>query len=761
MNMNTLVTIYRCVKSGCNVRTGLIGAVMVMLCLQTSAPLPWLSLRQTAAVGTNPALFTMFTEPQQTDMQKNFQTRPMSFVANDGQENSQVKFTSRGRGYNLFLTADEAVMTLQKSAKQSSVLRMKLLAANEPAAILGESLMPMVTNYYTGKDASTHRANVANYAKVKYSQVYSGIDVVYYGNQQQLEYDFIVAPQADPNSIRMQFTGASKVHLADNGDLMISTDGGELRHHAPVIYQNVNDERREVKGSFVLKGNEVSFAVGDYDHAKELIIDPVLNYSTYVGGYNGDEKGYSIALGNCVTGVCDAYITGEISSTQFPDTNISTAAHDQDVFVAKLNSTGTTLNYITFFGGVGNDLGKSIKVDASGNAYVGGVMGSSFVSGLAGGVQPTDPGAGNDDGFIAKLNAAGALANFTYLGSGGYDAVNAITLDAAGNVYATGQTWPFVGTTAFPITAAYDTTHNGTFDVFVSKLSPNLGTLNYSTFIGGTNMDYGQAIAVDSGLIYVTGSTQSTNFPFSADAFDNRLSGLAPVDAFYVKLDPLTGTAGLKYSTFLGGNGREYAYGIAVIPGGAQVYLTGRSHSTTVSNVAYSSTSTSFPITANAAQTVQKGAGDVFVTRFNALGRISYSTFLGGSDYDTGYGISLVGNDAYIVGETESSDLAIVDALDGNLPGTDGFVARVSPDGLGAADVKLLTYFGGGAPDYQDGNSDSIRGVAVPPTTARAYFVGFTNSSASQSSFPVRPIGTAYQEDLAGGFDAFVARITP
>ena len=276
--------------------------------------------------------------------QKTLNARPMSFVANDGQDDSHVKFTSRGRGYNLFLTADEAVMTLQKSAKQSSVLRMKLLGANEAPEISGESLMPMVTNDYTGKDSSTHRANIANYAKVKYSQVYPGIDAVYYGNQQQLEYDFIVAPQSDPNLIRMQFTGATKLRLADNGDLMITTDGGELRHHAPVIYQNVNGDRQTVKGSFVLKGNEVSFAVENYDHAKELIIDPTLNYSTYVGGYNGDEKAYSIAVANCGgTAICDAYITGEISSTQFPDTTISTAPHDQNVFVAKLSSDGLTL----------------------------------------------------------------------------------------------------------------------------------------------------------------------------------------------------------------------------------------------------------------------------------------------------------------------------------------------------------------------------------------------------------------------------------
>ncbi len=759
--MNTLNSIYCCVKSATKVRVGLVGAVMLTLCLQTSAPLPWLSIRQTEAVGTN--FSPMLAESSPADVAQKMNARPMSFVANDGQDDAHVKFTSRGRGYNLFLTADEAVMTLQKSKKQSSVLRMKLLGANEAPEISGESLMPMVTNDYTGKDASTHRANIANYAKVKYSQVYPGIDAVYYGSQQQLEYDFIVAPQADPNLIKMQFTGATKLRLADNGDLLITTDGGELRHHAPVIYQNVNGDRETVKGSFVLKGNEVGFAVGNYDRSKELIIDPTLNYSTYVGGYNGDEKAYSIAVANCGgTAICDAYITGEISSTQFPDTTISTAAHDQNVFVARLSSDGTSLSYLTFFGGVGNDLGKSIKIDASGNAYVGGVMGSSFVSGVTGLVS-ADPGAGNDDGFIAKLNAAGALVNFTYLGSGGYDAVNAITLDASGAVYATGQTWPFVGTTAFPITTgtALDSTHNGTYDVFVTKLSSNLGTLNYSTFIGGTNMDYGQAIAVDSGLIYVTGSTQSSNFPASTTAFDNKLTGLAPVDAFYVRIDPaISGTSGLQYSTFLGGNGREYAYGIAVLSGGAQVYLTGRTHSAgAVSNVGYSPTSNGFPITANAAQTVHKGYGDVFLTRFNALGKITYSTYLGGSDYETGYGISLAGNDAIIVGETDSSDLATVDAIDGNLPGTDGFVARVTPDGLGAADVKYLTYFGGGAPDYQDGNSDSVRGVAVPPATSRAYIVGFTNSSASQSSFPVKPLANAYQTDLAGGFDAFVARI--
>ncbi len=778
MTMQTLRVLLRPVNALCHNRAVLSGALMLALMAQMIAPGMGAG-KASMDFNLNPnrnvltKLFESSLTPE-SRVRKNLNQMPMNFTMNQGQTDARVKFTARGRGYRLFLTSTEAVLSLQRAnSLGSTALRMRLFQANDNPAISGLDQLPMVSNYYLGNDPSKFRENVPHFAKVKYAQVYPGIDVVYYGNQDQLEYDFIVAPGADPNVIQMNFAGASKLSVADNGDLVIKTKGGELRQHKPILYQTINGARQEIAGQFVVNRKQVCFAIGEYDATKELVIDPTLTYSTYLGGFEGDEKAYSIAVPAGCAGACDSYKTGEAASLTFPDTNIAGgSAGGKDVFVAKMDATGTVVTFMTFIGGAGDDLGKGIKVNASGQSYVVGQMGSNFVvpGGVTGAVT-ADPAANNADGFVARLGAGGNLVNFTYLGGSSFDQVNAIAFnDLNTNVCVTGQTY----SPNFPVTGGvHDATHNGGYDVFVSRLTANLGALNYSTFMGGGNMDYGNAIDVFNGLIYVTGSTQSSNFPTTLSGFDRNITGPAPVDAFVAKLDPALPTATeLQYSTYLGGNGREYAYGIAVDkaagPNQGQFCITGRSHAAGASLAGYTGTSLGFPISSGAIQATQAGYGDVFVTRFNTSGGIVYSTLLGGSDADTAWGIEISGTTVYIVGETDSSNAGnpfptTGDRLQDDQPGTDAFVVKINTALAGAAGLVFSTYFGGGDLDSLD-STDSARGLALAGT--QAYIAGFTNSlsTASGGSFPILP-AIPYQENLAGGSlgatDCFVTRITP
>ena len=770
MTMQTLRSLRSPVNSICQARSVLSGALVLAFLVQLIAPglaaakAP--SLDFTLHPTTN--VFTKFFESSLTDeprVRKNLNQMPMNFTLNQGQTDARVKFTARGRGYSLFLTPTEAVLSLQRAnSLGSTALRMRLLQANDNPAISGLDPLPLVSNYYLGNDPSKYQENVPHFAKVKYAQVYSGIDVVYYGNQNELEYDFVVAPGADPNVIQMNFLGAMKLRVADNGDLVIHTKGGELRQHKPIIYQTNNGVRKDIAGHFVVNRNQVSFAVGAYDTTKELVIDPTLTYSTYLGGFEGDEKAYSVAVPTGCTGGCDSYITGEIASLTFPDTNISGgSAGGKDVFVAKMNPAGTSVAFLTFIGGTGNEHGRGIKADATGNSYLVGVMGSNFVvPGGVTGYQTGDPAANNDDGFVAKLSPTGALVNFTYLGGSGFDQTNGLVLDGT-NVCVTGQTY----SPNFPTLGAYDSTFNNGFDAFVTKLPNNLGALSYSTFLGGGNMDYGNGIDARGGLLYVVGNTQSSNFPTTANGFDRTITGPAPVDAFVARIDPAAGAGGLQYSTYLGGNGREYGYGIAVNQTSGQFFITGRSHAAGASLTGYTGTSLGFPVSSSAIQSAQGGYGDVFVTRFNVNGGVVYSTLLGGSDADTAYGIEVNGATVYIVGETDSSNAGnpfptTGDRFQDDQPGTDAFVARINTNLAGAAGLVFSTYFGGGDIDHLD-SVDSARGIAM--AGAQAYIAGFTNSysTASGGTFPIKP-AVPYQEDkigVLGDFDCFVTRLTP
>jgi beta-propeller repeat-containing protein len=659
---------------------------------------------------------------------------PLHFESNQGQVDSQVRFLARGSGYSLFLTPTEAVLALkERGTAGPAVMRMKLAGANPSPHVTGHDELSGKTNYFVGADPAGWRTNIQNYARVQYRGVYPGIDLVYYGNQGQLEYDFVVAPGADPGRITMSFDGARDIRIDPSGDLILHVAGGDLRQHKPVVYQEAQGVRQKVAGRYVMKGKRhVGFELGTYDGRRPLVIDPVLVYSTFLGG-NANDSGNDVA----VDAAGNAYVTGEATSTGFPTTPGAFRTFSRgsgDAFVTKLDASGSTLVYSTYLGGTGTDSGNGIAVDAAGNAYVtGSTLSANF---------PVTPGAfdtvsNRQDAFVAKLNDTGsALLYSTFLGGGGSDVGNDITVDSSFHTYVTGQTFASIDPTPFPTTpGAFDSARDGSNDAFVTKLNPAGSGVVYSTYLGGDGTESGNSIVVDTaGRAFVTGQTSSpgltTHFPTTPGAFDSTRDGSD--DAFVTKFDA-TGSS-LMYSTYLGGGSTENGNGIAVdVEGNA--YVTGQT------------SSSDFPTTSGAFQGAYGGAGDAFITTVNASGgALLSSTYLGGiaADHATGIAVNTAGS-AYVTGETRSSDFPVTPAaIDTTLGGIgDAFVTKLSPAGSALIDS---TYVGGSA-------ADSGNGIAVD-RAGNAYVTGSTHSM----DFPVTP-GSLDMSFNAGSEDAFVAKI--
>jgi hypothetical protein len=685
---------------------------------------------------------------------------PLHFEANQGQTHQDVRFLSRGPGYSLYLTAGEAVVVLsrpnpddQRSGRgtpepldtsaqvQSVALRMSLVGAAPGPRVSGQEELPGKTNYFIGKDPSKWRRDVPTYAKVHYHEVYPGIDLVYYGNQRQLEYDFIVAPGADPERIVLDFQGAEHLEIDAQGDLVLHTAAGPIRQRKPIIYQEIDGVRREVEGGYAVTGtNRVGFQVAAYDADQPLVIDPVLlAYSTYLGGGKND-------AGNRIVADADgnAYVAGFTNSTNFPTTpgavqTISSGSYE--VFVTKLNPAGSALVYSTYLSGTAPSQGVSIAIDIDRNAYVTGSAGANF---------PTTPGAlqaisgGLGDAFVAKLNSTGsALLYSTYLGGAGDEGGNGIAVDAAGNAYVTGMT----DSTNFPTVNAIQSTYAGTRDAFVAKLNSTGSALIYSTYLGGSGFEGSTGIAVDAGgHAYVTGSTGSTDFPTTVGAFQRVFRGGG--DAFVAKLHPAGSV--LVYSTYLGGSDADDGRAIAVDANG-NAYVTG------------STQSGNFPVTAGVFQPVFGGgfdpfcicvAADAFVTKLDPSGSaLVYSTYLGGnvggSGTERGFGIAVdADGHAYVTGHTGSSNFPTTpDAFQTVRSGNDDvFLTQLGPTG---SNLVYSTYFGGRLWDKGVGIAlDGANNVYVTGQT------GFENPSSND--FPTTPL--AFQTTYGGVFDVFVAK---
>ena len=545
---------------------------------------------------------------------------------------------------------------------------------------MGENQQVSTSNYLVGNDPSKWRTSVPNYGRTRYQSVYPGIDLVYYGHDGNLEYDWIVSPSADPRRIRLRFDDADRVRVDKQGDLVIELGKTEYRHEKPVVYQEVGGKRTEISGTWLVRGKEAGFRIGTYDRGQPLIIDPVLYYSTYLGGSGGDAA-YAVAVDN----VGNTYVTGDTASTNFPTANPLQASlgGSQDVFVTKINARGSARLYSTYLGSTGVDNGRGIAVNSAGEVYVTGSAGfSNFPTKNP--IQGTWGGSG--DAFLTKLDATGsALVYSTYLGGNGKDDGNAIALDPAGNAYVVGTT----NSTNFPTVNPFQAAKGAQDDAFVAKINPAGSAWVYATYLGGNNEDQGNGIAVDaSGNAYVTGYTASTNFPVQS-AFRGSNTGV--VDAFVTKLNP-AGSA-LVYSTYLGGSALDYGTAIAVDSSGS-AYVTGIV------------TSDDFPLANPIDATLGSHAvDDVFVTKFNPSGSSPvYSTYLGGASGDDAYAIALdqAGN-AYITGRTNSSDFPLVNPIQITRVAFDMFVTEINSAGSA---LLFSTFLGGSA-------SESGRGIAV------------------------------------------------
>jgi len=701
-----------------------------------------------------------------------FRKSPMSFEANQGQTDARVKFISRGAGYTLFLTRDSAVMVLQnagpvngphesvaaatspsmpyignslatkargQSANRSeSVLNMRVVAANPAASINPSDRLESTSNYFLGNDPAKWRTNVPNFERVRYRGIYRGIDLVYYGNQQQLEYDFVVAPGADPKVIGLQFAGGPDgmallaPSIDKNGDLVAHLEGGDVRFHKPIVYQTDGQHKKLIDGEYVLQsGGRLGFSLGSYDRSRELVIDPAVNYSTFLGGSNAD-----VGLGVTLDRFGSCFITGSTLSSDFPTMSPlqGSLAGGKDIFITKFNSKATAPEYSTFIGGSGDDVATDIRLDTLGDMTVTGyTLSPNFP--LVKSIQSTfGGGTVTGDAFLFQIASRGTAMVFsTYLGGSSDDQGFSLAIDGNNNVYVVGYT----SSSDFPITAGALRTTCGTTATgscsngFVLKVPSKGNVLTYSTYLGGSGGlgDAAYGVAVDtSGDAYVAGITGSPNFPVTGTAFDRSCGtdGLCngTYDGFVTKINP-TGSA-LVFSTFLGGSSYDYAAGIVVDSTGS-IYVSGNT------------TSTDFPITASAAQKTFGGmstgcvpgstttCGDVTITKLKANGSgLMYSTYLGGS-LDENPGLSMAvdaGGSAYLTGQTSSTDFPMVSAFSPTYGGgaSDAFLTKVNPAGSG---FTYSSYMGGSG-------EDSGSRVALDKFTA-AYVSGTTLST----NFPV------------------------
>ncbi len=685
---------------------------------------------------------------------------PVYFIENAGQTDPRVRFYAQGSGYVFYLSAREAVFQFaarsstsaaslmpvaERSQTAGAVLRLRFVDGNPDVIVTGEERASGEVNYLRGDDSSRWQRGLSQYRQVVYSNLWPGIDLKLREESGTLKYEFRVRPGARVSDIGLAYEGAQSLTLDAEGGLLIGSSMGVLKDSAPIAYQEDSGQRAPVESRYQLKGSGYGFSVDRYDPNRELIIDPGLDYSTFLGGTS-----HEFGTGIAVDTVGNAYVVGVTQSPNFPTTagafdRTGSASNDLDVFVTKINATGTALIFSTFLGGSNFEWGRGIALDAANNVYITGQTKSSNFPTTGGAFDrtfnvDTCPRCGIDqyDAFVTKLNAAGSsLVYSTYLGGFDLDDGMAIAVDSAGSAYIAGET----GSSNFPTTTgAISRVRSGAFDAFITKLNPAGSALVYSTYLGGSEVDFGQAIALSSdgaNNAYVVGATRSPNFPTTVGAFDTTANG--EFDIFVARLNP-SGTA-LVYSTLLGGSDMDGASGLAVDAQG-NAYIGG------------GTPSSDFPVTPGAFATVSQGSGDAFVTKLNAAGNaLIFSTLLGGSGSE---GVSALALDAaaniYLTGGTSSPDFPMTPtAFDSTFNGgvTDAFVAKFNP---GATALLYSTFLGGsdneGASDLA---IDSTRSVYV---TGQTMSVNFPTTAGA-------PDRTWNGDPLIFWADAFIAKLTP
>ncbi len=693
---------------------------------------------------------------------------PLSFEVNQGQVDSRIKFSAHGTGSNLYLTNADAVLTLapsltapsQRSTGQAqrravgvspqsgAVLNFHLVGSSAHPKVVGLDRLSGTANYFIGTNPRQWHTNIATYAKVAYVSVYPKVDLVYYGNQGQLEYDFVLRPGANPQGIRFSIVGADQLRLDARGNLLITANGRVIRQNSPVIYQEVSGRKLLIGGRFVLLGHgQVGFDVNAYNIHRTLVIDPVLVFSTFFAG------GAATTTNFALDGADNIYLTGytDPQIAALPAINPlqpTPGGEPVDIFVAKLNPSASKVLFSTYLGGSSGDQANGMALDRAGNVYLTGTTSSGNFPTTLHSVQPHLIGA--TDAFIAKLSADGHhLLYSTYLG-GATDNANAagtnggsgIAVDSAGNAYITGYTYGY----NFPLQRPFQRvlgfgkgTLGAQVDALVTKINSSGTALLYSTYLGGSGSDEGTAIKVDhTGSAYIVGWTNSPDFPIAPHALQNTLSSGSQVP-FVAKLNP-RGDA-LLYSTFLGTSVGDVISSLA-LDQFDNLYLTGQ-------------TNGGIPKTIGVVQPTSGGGVDAFVTKMDPRGVLVYSTYLGGSGDDIATGIALDGADnVYIAGTTASAEFntpvfPLKSALQGTLGGNRG--------GFGMQDAYLVKMSSCGTAllysSYLGGTfADGATAIAVDRNGA-AYMTGSTLSP----NFPLK-------HPLPGAFNpagqAFVAKIS-
>ncbi|MFL6332918.1 MAG: SBBP repeat-containing protein [Pyrinomonadaceae bacterium] len=726
-----------------------------------------------------PASRTNTRGPRQ-EVKKSTAHLPSVFEGNAGQADSRVRFLSRGAGHTLLLEAGGVTLALKKGgAKEGSgaasdnrapgedargrrapepsyqLVNMRFLGANPRPETTGVGALEARVNYFVGRDPSKWRAGVRTFAGVRYRDLYPGVDLVFHGGDSEgrLEYDFVLAPGADHRDVRLRFEGADALSLGRDGELLLHTKAGTISQSAPVIFQNVNGVRREVAGGYVLRsGREVGFRVGEYDRGAPLIIDPVLVYSTYYFG--ASEMAVDSAGAVYVVGTAENTF-GPLPAT--PGAFQPTRRGFTDVFVAKLDPTGSTLSYLTYLGGTGlegidglNDRGESIAVDVAGNAYVTGETETKDFPVTPGAFRPTSGGA--VDAFVTKLNATGsALVYSSYLGGGSSETGRSIALDAAGAAYLTGGTY----SADFPLRNAFQTERKGFEDLFLTKVAPDGKSLEYSTYLGGSDTDngYDAHVAVDAaGAAYLAASTYSRDYPTTPGSYQPATKtpqGFFSTDAVVTKVAP--DGASLVYSTYLGGTQGESTFGVALDAAG-QLHVAGATYGV------------DFPTQNPLYPTARNPQGNGFLTKLNAAGSaLVYSTYLSGTprdacrsqsiselvvcggEYAGAVATDAAGN-AYVTGLTISLDFPATSDTFQPAPNgpSDAYVIKLNPAGQALYSTRL-----GGS--FYDGGTD----IHADPNGA-VYLLGYTSSD----DFPTV---NAYR-DMQAPFDfvyvSFLAKLS-
>ena len=673
---------------------------------------------------------------------------PLAFESSGTQNSSAERFLVRSRGAAVLFTPSEITMSLRREGAprtgkdsfalpasispgidgsvDTDVVQLRFLGANENLRLTGGTSLPGKVSYFSGNDPSTWRTNLSTYSDIRYDDLYPGIDLAYSGATGQLKGTYTVAPGADPNLIRWQYSGATSVSVNSAGDLQVGVSGADggiatVSEQAPIAWQEIDGERSFVQARYHVAGDStIGFSLGSYNSAYPLVIDPYLTYSTYLGGI-GNDWGNGIA----VDAEGNIYVTGWTASVDFPLANPyqPVIGGSFDVFISKFNPSGSALIYSTYLGGNGSDQALRITVDGKGNAYLTGRTGSTNFP-IMNAFQATF-GGGTQDVFVAKLGASGsALAYSTYLGGNGDDEAYDVEIDVTGSAYVVGNT----ASSNFPLANPFQPILRGARDAFITKLAPSGSKLAYSTYLGGSAAEggYGVAVASDGSNAYASGITLSSDFPVASPYQPTNRGGGG--DAFVTKFT--TSGSGLVYSSYFGGTLRDVGGDLTVDASG-NLYHTG------------TTSSFDFPV-ANALQATNGGGSDAFITKLSPTGTtLLYSTYLGGSGDEIGSTCKLdsEGN-LYTTGGTRSTNFPAFNAIQSTLGGgQDAYVTKQNAPG---SVLSYATYLGGSGDDF--GRLITVDGAGVVYVTGETYSTDF-------------PLVNPYQPVSRGNGDVYVSRI--